>query len=235
MERVLAIKNHEGLCWKCLQSFDKSQIHIIKIHEMGYGSAFDGERTELHLCDECYQDSIKDNKELWSMEETSCEWDEDRHGFTEYKYETEMLDYIDNLPLQGKQFVKNEFNSDGWRMEPQDWIDYKLDILPHEKCKEYWLYSPEEIKAYSDRFTTCEYPTNRIWDDNSKGCQCPLGSMGNYNQTIDSNISSECYECKYYKPRVTPIKDISSDDFEDYMEYLRLTIKQEELKKRFEQ
>jgi len=234
MGKILAIENHEGLCWKCLQSFNKSEIHNIIISEMGYGSSFDGDNTEIHLCEECYKESIKDNKELWNMEEIKCDFDrEDDYGYTEYRYEKEMLEYINNLPIQSKQFVKNEFSSDGWNMDAQDWIDYQLGILPHEKCKEYMMYSTEEIKAYEERFSTCEYPANRIWDDNSKGCYCPFGSSGNYNQGVDDNISSECYECKYHTNRTTPIKDIEDNDFVEYMEYLKMKIKEVELKAKY--
>lgn len=219
MSKIKAIKNHNGLCWKCLNSFNESQIHIIKIPSLGYGSEFDGWATEIHLCNDCYQES---NPKIWSMETHQyndyCE---------EYIYEKEMLAYINNLPIQGQQFVKNEFTI-GWNtnhMKPQDWIDYKLGILSHDKCKEYNLYSPEEVEAYKIRFTTCEYPANRIYSDGSKSCWCPFGAYGEYGQGVGLNISSKCYECKYYKKREKPIKDIPDKDFEDYMEFIRVILK----------
>lgn len=228
MDKVKAITNHEGLCWKCLQSFDKSKIHNIHIGSLGYGSAFDGVNTKLQLCDNCYE---KSNPEIWSMK---------THQYNDYceKYicEEEMLAYINGLPIQGQQFVKNEFAT-GWNadnMKPQDWIDYELDILPHEKCKEYGMYSPQEIKAYNNRFQSCEYVTNRIWNDKSKASYCPFGASGDYGQKCSCNISTECYECKYYTKRTTPIKDVDNNDFKDYMEYLRLKIREDELRKRFE-
>lgn len=215
MERVLAIKDHKGLCWKCLQN--KPQIHNIKISSMGYGSGFDGWSTEIHLCEECYKESIKDNPELWSMEERHDLYGE---GYGEdYKYEDEMFEYIKALPLQGKQFVYNEFPY-GWNasntMNPQDWIDYALDILPHEECKKYMLYSPDEKKAYRERFTTCQFPVNRIYSDGSKGCWCPFNANGSYGQEVGLNISDKCYQCQYYTKRTTPIKDISNEEFEGY-------------------
>lgn len=236
MERILAIQDHEGLCWNCLQ--DKSNIQIIKIHEMGYGSKFDGKSTEIHLCDECYQESIKDDTDLWSMEEIQCEWDkEDNNGFTEYKHEDKMIQYINNLPIQGKQFVQNEFANGwnaGWLMSAQDWIDYQLDMLSHDKCKEYMLYSPEEINAYKERFPTCQYPTNKIYSENSKSCWCPFDASGGYGQKCDdNNISCECYECQFYTKRTTPIKDINKDDFDDYMLYLKAQMRQEEWIKKY--
>lgn len=222
--KVKAIKNHKGLCWNCLQTFDESQIHIIKIPSLGYGSEFDGWSTKIHLCNDCYQES---NPEIWSMEthqyDDCCE---------KYVYEEKMLAYINSLPIQGQQFVKNEYAT-GWNtnhMKPQDWIDYKLGILSHDECKKYNLYSPEEVEAYKIRFTTCEYPANRIYSDGSKGCWCPFGASGKYGQAISNwYISEQCYSCKYYKKRETPIKDIPNDKFEDYMDTLRVVIKNRDL------
>ena len=217
MDKVLAIANHEGLCWKCLQPFDKSQIHNINIPEMEYGSAFDGEGTKLQLCEECYQES---NPEIWSMEELK-DIDEDRFQLgEEYVHEKEMREYIEKLPLQGKQFVWNEFNY-GWnadhKMQAQDWIDYRLDILPHDKCKEYGYYSPEERQAYKERFPTCQYPVNIIYNDNSKGCKCPFGVHGKYGQKCNEQSYEGCYKCQYYKERTKSIIDVSDDEYEGYV------------------
>ncbi len=229
MEQVKAMKNNIGLCWKCLKSFHKSRIHTISIPEMGYGSSFDGNGTRVQLCDSCYEES---NPQIWYMEENH-----DLYGIgrgEEYVYEKEMIDYINSLPLEGRQFAENEFTY-GWcsrKMKAQDWIDYELGILSHEKCKEYGLYSHQEIKAYEDKFTTCEYVANRIWSDGSKGSCCPFGSSGKYGQ-ICGSISSKCYRCKHYKIRETPIKDIPAKDFKDYMAYLEMKIRYDELTKRF--
>jgi hypothetical protein len=219
MAKVLAIQNHVGLCWKCLQSLDQSQIHNIIIPEMGYGSSFDGEGTKLQLCDECYQESIKDNNELWSMEEIKDIGDDGIQYGEEYKYEKEMLEYIETLPLQGKQFVWNEFNhgfNADCKMEAQDWIDYELNLLPHDKCNEYGYYSPDEKQAYKERFPTCQFPVNRIYNEDSKGCWCPFGAYGEYGQTCRQTCTV-CYQCPYYMERTTPIQDITDDEYEGYV------------------
>ena len=218
MDKVLAIPNHEGLCWKCLQSFNKSKIHNIVIPSMGYGSSFDGWSTEINLCNDCYKESIKDNTELWSLEENHDLYGE---GYgEEYKFEEEIFNYINSLPIQGKQFVCNEFIN-GWNtnhtMNSQDWIDYKLDILPHDKCKEYGYYSPDEKKAYKERFPTCQYPVNIIYDDNSKGCKCPFGVHGKYGQKCNEQSYEGCYKCQYYKERTKSIIDVSDDEYEGYV------------------
>lgn len=191
-ERVMAIENTDNLCWNCLKENDRSNIHNIRIPSMGYGSSFDNAGTEIHLCEKCYQES---NPHIWCREEV-------HEGYREwYKYEKEMLVYISRLPLQGKQFAENEFSCDGYTMEPQDWIDYELGIISHEKCKEYGMYSHQEIKAYYDRFPTCGNVYKKVYSDGSSACYCHLRASGNEDGTCSSNISSECYMCTSYKLR----------------------------------
>lgn len=231
MNKIKAISNHEGLCWKCLQSFDNSKIHNIHIHSLGYGSGFDSCSAELQLCNDCISQT---NQEWWKLNKKKCDFSWDNNDFYKYEYEDEIFDYFKNLPIQGRELVYNTYSGDGYTIDAQDWIDYELGILPHEKCKEYGFYSPQEIKAYNDRFPTCEYVTNRVWNDKSKASYCPFNASGDYGQQCSCNISTECYECKYYKKRITEIKDMLNKDFDDYMEYMRLKIREEELKKRFE-
>jgi len=220
-KKVSAIENHEGLCWKCLSSLDKSEIHIIEIPELASGSAFDGEGTKIQLCNYCYKKSKEDNPNIWNMEVKQIK----QNGYfigTEYLYETDMLDFIDKLPIQGQQFVWNEFangslSNPKYKMEPQDWIDYNLGILSHEKCKEYGMYSFDEMMAYDEKFPTCQNVYNIIYDDGSKGSKCPYGSYGGYNQTTDNYICEECYGCKNYVKRTKPIEAVTNDEFNKAM------------------
>lgn len=219
-----AILNENGLCWKCLNNFD--EVSIILIPQLGYGSYFDGLSTEIHLCEDCLKES---NKDIWDMEVVVDDYCE------EYKHENAMIEYINSLPLVGKQFVLNEFTN-GWDakiMQPQDWIDFELGILSHSKCKEYGMYSFEETNAYKERFPKCEYPTNRIYKDGSAGCWCPFGAHGAVNQDATLNISSDCYECPYFKERVSPLRDIANEDWDDYVLYVRYNVKKEKLENMF--
>ena len=113
-------------------------------------------------------------------------------------------------------------------MDAQDWIDYKLNILTHEKCKEYGLYSPQEKQAYKERFPICQHPVNVIFEDESKGCWCPFGAYGEYGQKTGRNLYDGCYECKYFEKRRTPIKYISEKDWIDYKIYYIGKLKEEE-------
>ena len=128
----------------------------------------------------------------------------------EYEFDKEMMNYLDSLPVQGKQLALNEFsfgsNAD-YKMEAQDWIDYELGILPHKKCKEYCLFSCDEIKAYKERFPICAYPVNIVYKDGSIGCRCPYGASGKKDQEL-GHISEECYKCDYFTKRVSEIKTV---------------------------
>lgn len=216
-KKVSAIENHEGLCWKCLSSLDKSEIHIIEIPELGYNSAFDGEGTRIQLCQCCYKKSKEDNPNIWNMEVKQLK----QNGYfigTEYLYEADILDFIDKLPIQSQQFVLNEFangslSNPKYKMKPQDWIDYNLGILSHEKCKEYGMYSFDEMLAYDENFPTCQNVVNIIYDDDSKGSKCPCGAYGGYNQTTDNYICEGCYGCKSYKKRTNPITTMTIEEF----------------------
>jgi hypothetical protein len=221
-----AIQDYQNICFKCLK---KDNITKFTIYGRGYGSAFDNINTYLQLCDKCKQLV----KQEWFDEEPKL-IDE---FIEEYQYEDNILNFIKTLPLEGQELFYNRCaNGAGasYYMEPQDWIDYYLGILPHEKCKEYGLYSLEEKKAYKERFATCEHPINIIYDDGSKGCWCVFGAHGDYGQKISSNISDECYSCQYYKPRTNPIKEMSYDEFQIYKKYFLGKLNYLKYKNKFE-
>lgn len=215
MGKILALKNSDALCWNCLGHFN--EIHIIKIEDLGYGSYFDGCGTEIHLCKNCYEKS----RDLWNLEIIK-----DANGFEMYSNEEDIYEFINNMPLEGRQFVRNEFEN-GWNthpMDPQDWIDYELGILPYEKCKDYGLFAPEEIQAYKDRFPKCSYPVLRVFSDGSSSTWCPFGAYGTKEQEVGLNISSECYQCSHYTERKDSIKQFIADknDWEEYCMRCRL-------------
>ena len=136
----------------------------------------------------------------------------------------------------GQEFLENRFDSDGWHMEAQDWIDYQLDELPHEKCKEYYMYSPKDIESYNSKYPTCEHVVNVVWDDDSKDSRCPFGAYGEYGQTVDDcgNLCGQCTDCNYYKKRENPIKDIKGKDLDDWKNYMKAKLKESEYKSKFE-
>lgn len=223
--KPLAIENPDNVCFNCLK---ETIVHKIYISALGYGSSFDNFSTRINLCNDCMNLT---NHEWWKLEIEDDEWG------GSYKYESEILKFVNQMPIQGQELFKARYayGACAGYMSGQDWIDYELDILPHEKCKEYCMYSPQEIEAYRTRFPICQHPVNRIWKDNSKGCWCPFGASGEYGQKCSEyNISDECYMCKYFKERTLPIRDISGEDCEDYNAYYKAKIMKDEFDKKFE-
>lgn len=217
---IVAIEDH-GICMKCL---NKKATHTYVLPMRGYGSSFDGTSTKLQLCDDCHSDDyVSWFNEIGEYEDDDCYCET-------YKHEDDIFDLIETLPLESQELFFNTFET-GWntyKMDAQDWIDYELNELPHEKCKEYNLYSPQEITAYHDRFPTCNHVFLKTWADGSGGCKCKFGAYGNKDGTCDSNISSSCYQCTNYTPRVEKMLEISEiDEFikaetkrlEDMLEY----------------
>lgn len=227
-EREYKHENKERLCY-CCDELQESEKDIIRLNlsGRGYGSLFDGMNTYIQLCKKCY----KPEYEEWFNEtpeyEDYCE---------QYKHEEDIINLINTFSIENQEYFWNS-NATGWNideMDRQDWIDMKNGTLSEEKYKKYNMYAPSEIKAYKERFATCEYPVNVIYSDGSKYCLCPFGAYGEYNQNINDSICDECCYCKYYKKRETPIKEISEKDFDDYELYIKSRLKEKELKEKFE-
>lgn len=223
MNNNKAIENPENVCFNCLK---EGNVHKIHIPAMGYGSNFDNFSTRIHLCNDCMKLT---NPEWWKLEEVQCEWDkEDNHGFTEYKYEKEILNFVKQMPIAGRElfYARYGYGACAEYMSGQDWIDYELDKLSHEKCKEYCMYSPEERKAYNERFPICDKVKFIIYEDNSKGCHCPFGAFGNEDGTAEGHQSStKCYKCKMFVIRNDNIKTMTKEDFDIYELENKLALK----------
>lgn len=209
----IAIKNIGHTCCNCLKEIKVNHIHI---GALGWGSNFDNFSTQLDLCDECL---AKTNPEWWKLK-VCGNFDEcgnyDMDGEW-YEYEHEIFDYVNKMPLAGQELFYNYYANGEcayYNMDSQDWIDYELGILPHEKCKEYGMYSPQEIKAYNDRFPNCNNVEIKIYKDGSRGSKCFFGAFGDKEGNCDSNISDHCYMCSHYKERTGKIKVV--DELEEY-------------------
>lgn len=110
----------ECLCMKCLK---KKATHIYEIKNRGYGSIFDSTYTKFQVCDDCDSEDFQ----VWVDEEPV--WDDE---YEVYKYEDNIKEFIDSLPLESQELFYNRFDSEEY-MNAQDWIDYQLGEL----CDEY--------------------------------------------------------------------------------------------------
>lgn len=219
---IVAITD-ESICMKCLKN---KATHIYYINNRGYGSSFDSMNTKFQCCDTCN----KLEYDKWFNETEVI------NGYIEtYQYENNIVDLINGLPLESQELFDNRFNYNAYIMDSQDWIDYELDELPHDKCKEYGLYSPKDVEAYNTKFTTCEYVTNVVYNDKSKASWCPFGVYGEYNQKIDEcgNLCDECTDCKFYKKRENPIKEINGKDLSQWEHYMIAKLNEKEYEKKF--
>ena len=205
--------NKERLCYCCdkLQPSAES-LHIFRIEDRGYGSKFDDSDFKIQLCDICknHIDPIWFNEEFYLAK-----------GYCEiYKYEDEVIKFIDTWIFENQEYVYNE--EDYYKfMTRQDWIDYKKGILPDEKIENYGLYSLRQAKAYEEKFTTCNYPIN-IKDPNYiDGCKCQFGANGDYDQKISQGYHyTDCFYCQNYVKRFEPIKEMDMTKYKRYVQYL---------------
>ena len=126
-KNIVALED-KTLCMVCLK---EKATHEYKISCRGYGSLFDEDNTHWQCCDNCH----KDEYDIWANELPTYD------GYCEeYEYEDKISEFIHNLPLQSQELFFNTFNSsEQYFIDAQDWIDYQLEKLSHEKCNEYGL------------------------------------------------------------------------------------------------
>ena len=205
---IVALKNSK-VCMKCLKN---KATHTYRISNRGYGSSFDSFDTYFQLCDDCHDDKY----DTWVNEYSSGYDEEGDFIREEYKYEDEIIKFINSLPLESQELFHNRFAYGAcanYSMTAQDWIDFQLDELPHKKCKKYGFYSPQEKKAYFERFPNCKEVKLKIYKDGSSGCRCVYGAFGNKDGTAyDYCQTGECYMCTQYTPRNGDIEIINEVD-----------------------
>lgn len=207
MNKPKAIEKPDNVCFKCLKEFSDNRLHKIIIPSMGWGSGFDSWSTRINLCDDCIKET---NLEWWKLEKVTGDFKFDGSW---YKYEDEIFQFVETLPIGGQELFWNRYSGESCCTKSQDWIDYELDLLPHEKCKEYGLYSPQERQAYQDRFPICDKVKIIVYSDGNKGSRCPFGAFGNEDGTTEGD-QDECYKCIMFNPRKGKIKTYSDEDME---------------------
>jgi len=193
----------ERLCYHCDELVEtKEDLSFYTLSNRGYGSQFDSASFVLQLCSQCDNPSYDE----WFNEHPNVD------GYVErFQHEEQIDALIRSFPIENQEYIWNHM--DGYTMERRDWIDMELGLLPDEVYESYGMYSPREIKAYQHRFSTCKHPVNLVYSDQSKSCACPFGAYGEEGQIPSVNISSECFHCVRYEPRVQPIKEMNREEF----------------------
>lgn len=115
----------KAICVKCLKTLNNPRE--IRIKPLGYGSLFDECGTSFCLCEDCYNK----HKIWWDLEKEVEEELLEVTGqtFYRYKFEDDIKDWLDALPLRGQEIVYNtnwvDFNFDG-TIKPEVWINNEL-------------------------------------------------------------------------------------------------------------
>lgn len=219
------------ICYHCLSNNDLEEFYF---EDIGWNSKFDGLESKIILCKNC----IEKLKPLWIPPKTITV--EDIH-FPEYStatyaFEEELFEFIENCDIRIKELFFNQYN-EGFqfkKIDSQDWIDYNLGILPHEKCKKYGFISPEETKEYNEKYPNCKHVYNSQIGD-IKFSQCIFNAKGDYNGNTVENTSTQCYNCPHFvkRTRNKKYKDIRYQEIEEYNTYQKIKLDPEKLK-RFE-
>lgn len=124
-KRPIPEEKVDEVCVKCLHEFDADDLVDIHIKDLGYGSNFDGSDFHIRLCPMCYLESQENNKDIWKLKIV-----ENEHQEKSYEYDEEILKFINNLPVEGKELVLNRFASgyDDYYDDPQLYIDGETGV-----------------------------------------------------------------------------------------------------------
>jgi len=235
--KALSSELTKSICFKCLQ---EKVTKIILIHPLGYDSFFDSWGTEIHLCQDCIDSCI--NPSIWDISSGTLSIVKKQTTYTDgtfttetlyYSHEDEIVDYINQLPIQSQELVFNRFawGSSIVPMKPQDWIDYHSGILSHEDSKKYGLISLDELKAYHKRFPICKHVRILTELDKPIYSSCYFGCKGDINGKCSDTVSSlNCYNCEFFKEKEQGVNTflnidknltynitVSKDELESYL------------------
>lgn len=146
MSKIMPIQNKEQLCHNCLK--EKETIIIFEIRNRSYGSEyFDNVKIKLQLCKDCIK-KLKGKKYLEKIfnEKPHYAADDTLEYIEIYDYEKDIISLLDNLPVQSKEIILNNYHASDIVLESQDYIDIVLNIAKPEIYKKYGIITEEEIE-----------------------------------------------------------------------------------------
>lgn len=204
-------KTETYLCEKCELSFDDEQDCFE--HEESCGKSI------INTCDKCgQQEDVGDDEYGWKSEG----WyhiDLGRPGYGSgldgcdvafLLCDDCLINFINSFTVEGQEKVIN--SGSNTYLSKEDWIRVHKNEMPDEEMEEKGMYSPRQIKAYEERFPTCEHVYIKEYKDGSRGSQCFRSAFGDKEGKCGLNISDDCFECGSYRKRAEnqeiPIKYI---------------------------
>lgn len=196
------VKNSNTVCFNCLKH---SNVYVLKIHELGEGSFYNGFNTELHLCNYCLNEELKKWFELEVIGNDTKK---------KYLYEDELLAYVNKMPLAGQELFYNRYA-------------YGKNVIytPTKKWLEHLSsqnnMSSVEVEytgdSYASKYSNCEEVYNLLMPDGSIYSKCPFGLTGLGNAQEDyHNENISCYSCAHYRKRNSQIRNILYENDEEY-------------------
>jgi ribosome-associated toxin RatA of RatAB toxin-antitoxin module len=73
--------------------------------------------------------------------------------------------------------------------------------MPDEEMEEKGMYSPRQIKAYKERFPTCDKVSIIEYKDGSRVSRCIYWAFGDEHGQCGLNTSNKCFDCASYSKR----------------------------------
>lgn len=110
-----------------------------------------------------------------------------------------LIEFINSFTVEGQEKVIN--SGSNTYLSSEDWIRVHKGEMPDEEMEEKGMYSPRQIKAYEERFPTCDKVYISEYHDGSRGSICRMNAFGDENGNCGLNVSEECFECSHYNKR----------------------------------
>lgn len=121
INQIKKYQHKEKLCYCCnTQQESKDKIHKYRIKGRRYGSIFEGDNIEIHLCDKC-KEKIKE------------EWFNEKPKFIdkyseEYQYEEEIQSFINKFIPENQEYI--------YSLDNNNYKDYTDDEYAKELRRE---------------------------------------------------------------------------------------------------
>lgn len=196
MSKIEYVKYEKDLCFKCLQR--GLPINVYELKYRGYGSIYDSHNTKLQLCNECVggMDNHIELEKWFNEKPKIIDYEE------EYEYERNIDNYIETLPIQGKELFLNQIAGGicAFVKDSQEWIDRELGLISDDL----------DIEINDDIKTTdCTYENLKLNKNDIIVIKFPLNEHGNckIDWELMHSIEKQVEQC-FYGHKILIIPDV---------------------------